>query len=69
MPDWVMFLISPILVAVLAMTARQAAIDLDRRGQPGWVYGLLVMFVWPLGLAAWLLARGRHPLEPDQGIA
>ena len=60
MPDWVLIMSSPVLVAVVLTLARRAALDLDDRGQPGWIYGLLVLFVFPLGLAAWLLGRERY---------
>jgi hypothetical protein len=65
MSDWVLVLSSPLLVAGVLALARKAAMDLDHRGQPGWVYGLLVLFVFPLGIAAWLLGRERYPVVED----
>ena len=62
MSDWIMILSSPLLVAAVLALARKAALDLDQRGQPGWVYGLLVLFVFPFGVAAWLLGRGKYPV-------
>lgn len=44
-------------VVVLAWLARKAALDMDERGWPGWIFGILVMFVPPLGLFAWLWFR------------
>ena len=42
----------------------RAARDMDARGQPGWMFGLLVLTVFPVGVVAWLSARAKHPL-PD----
>lgn len=54
--------IAVIIVGFLALTwlSRRAALDVDREGGPGWIVGLLVLFVPPLGLVAWLLLRNRE---------
>lgn len=44
-------------ILVLAWLSRRAAIDIDEHGGPGWILGLLVFFMPPLGLLAWLLMR------------
>ena len=51
-------------VPLLCWLAVQAARDMDARGQPGWVFGLLVLTFFPFGILAWLAARAKHPL-PD----
>lgn len=64
MSDWVMILTSPVLVAIVLGMARAAALDLDRRGQPGWVYGILILVLFPFGVLAWAEGHRRHPLAP-----
>lgn len=44
---------------LLGLLARFVAVDLDRRGQAGWIFGLLVMVTPPVGLPMWLIARWR----------
>ena len=36
--------------------------DMDRRGQPGWRYDVMVWLILPIGLLAWWVARRRHPV-------
>jgi Flp pilus assembly protein protease CpaA len=36
--------------------------DARRRGKPGWLVALLVLFmVWPIGLLLWLFLRPQYP--------
>jgi hypothetical protein len=49
-------------VPLICWLAVRAARDMDARGAPGWRYGILVLCLPPIGLAAWLLARTRRPL-------
>ena len=49
-------------VPLFCWLAVRAARDMDARGQPGWVFGLLVLTFFPLGVLAWLAARAKHPL-------
>ena len=51
-------------VPLLCWLAVRAARDMDARGQAGWVFGLLVLTLFPFGVLAWLAARAKHPL-PD----
>lgn len=46
-------------VIALAWLSRRAALDVDEHGGPGWIVGILVLFAPPVGLAAWLVLRGR----------
>lgn len=54
-------LIPALLAATLVQTtlALLAARDMDRRGQPGWIFGILVLFLPPAGVLVWVVARGR----------
>ena len=49
-------------VPLVCWLAVRAARDMDARGHTGWRYGLLVLCLPPVGLAAWLTARTRRPL-------
>jgi hypothetical protein len=49
-------------VPLVCWLAVRAARDMDARGETGWRYGLLVLILPPIGLAAWLAARARRPL-------
>ena len=49
-------------VPLVCWLAVRAARDMDGRGEPGWVYGLLVLVAFPIGALAWLAARIRRPL-------
>ena len=42
--------------------------DMDRRGQPGWVYDLAVWWILPLGLLAWWQARRRYPILDNESM-
>jgi hypothetical protein len=65
MPSWLgvqpQFLVLILIVFVLIPLALAiiAARDMSGRGQPGWLYGLLVLIAFPLGLATWLIVRAR----------
>ena len=60
----VIFVILIFGVPLFCWLGVQAARDMDARGQPGWMFGLLVLTVFPVGVLAWLAARAMHPL-PD----
>lgn len=49
-------------VPVVCWLAVRAARDVDARGGTGWRYGLLVLCLPPIGVAAWLAERVRRPL-------
>ena len=48
-------------VPLVCWLAVRAARDMDARGETGWRYGLLVLFLPPVGVVAWLAARARRP--------
>jgi hypothetical protein len=48
-------------VPLVCWLAVRAARDMDARGQPGWVFGVLILCALPIGLLAWLAARSRRP--------
>jgi hypothetical protein len=61
-PNWF------VLLAFLAFAAAvfawfwlavRAARDIDGRGGPGWIVGILIIFMPPIGLLAWLILRER----------
>lgn len=54
-------LIPALLAATLVQTtlALLAARDMDRRGQPGWIFGILVLLLLPVGVLVWVVARER----------
>ena len=58
----VLFLIVFFGVPLVCWLAVRVARDMDARGDAGWRYGLLVLCLPPIGLAAWLAARTRRPL-------
>jgi hypothetical protein len=60
----VVFLVVFFGVPVVCWLAVQAARDMDARGRPGWLFGLLILAVFPIGVLAWLAARSRRP-QPD----
>lgn len=51
-------------VPLVCWLAVRAARDMDARGEPGWIYGLLVLGAFPIGILAWLAGRSRRP-TPD----
>jgi hypothetical protein len=51
-------------VPLICWLAVRAARDMDARGQPGWLFGVLILCAFPIGLLAWLVARVRPP-QPD----
>lgn len=61
--------IGVLIITSIAILSRRAALDLDSRGQPGWIYGILVLLWFPIGLIVWLAARGRYPRVVDQSHA
>ncbi len=44
-------------VVLMAWFSRKAAMDMDERGYPGWIFGILVWVCFPLGFLAWLWFR------------
>jgi hypothetical protein len=48
-------------VPVVCWLAVRAARDMDTRGEPGWLFGVLILTVFPIGVLAWLAARSRRP--------
>ena len=60
--DRVMYVLAiAVFVVGLALLARHAALDMDREGWPGWIFGSLIMIVPPLGMLAWLVFRQAAP--------
>jgi hypothetical protein len=51
-------------VPLVCWLAVRAARDMDARGQPGWVFGVLILGAFPIGLLAWVAARSRRP-QPE----
>jgi hypothetical protein len=43
-----------------------AAADMSRRGERGWLYGLLVFFLFPIGLIAWFVGRSNRLGQEDE---
>jgi hypothetical protein len=43
----------------VAYLSRYIAMDMDSRGKPGWLFGMLTFLMLPLGLALWLMERNR----------
>lgn len=59
-------LVSTVVVVVLSLLAARATRDMNRRGASGWVFGLLVATVPPIGLVAW--AVGSTLLRRSDGV-
>lgn len=55
---------SVIALGVHLYLADSAYKDMNRRGQPGWLYGGFVLCVPVVGLAGWLIGRRRYPTKP-----
>ena len=51
-------------VPLVCWLAVRAARDMDARGEAGWLFGVLILCAFPVGLLAWLVARTRPP-QPD----
>ncbi len=60
----VLFLVVFFGVPVVCWLGVRAARDMDARGRPGWLFGLLILTVFPIGVLAWLAVRSRRP-QPD----
>lgn len=59
---WV-FAIFPVLIMLVPiLVALHAARDMDSRGQNGWLYALLVLFAFPVGVILWLILRQDKPV-------
>ena len=50
-------------VPLICWLSVRIARDMDARGAAGWRYGLLALCLPPVGLGAWLVARGRRPAK------
>jgi len=48
-------IVAIIAIVVLSMLAARTTRDMNRRGAPGWIFGLLAAFLPPVGLVAWAL--------------
>lgn len=48
-----------VVLAILVAVSVHAAKDMNRRGQQGLLYGLLIFFAPPIGLVLWLVMRSR----------
>lgn len=42
-----------------------AAADMRRRGERGWLWGVFVFFLFPIGLPVWLIVRRGLPVRDD----
>lgn len=60
------FLVIPGMLIALSI---YAARDMNRRGDSGLLYGLLVFFALPVGLIVWLLMRARLDERADVGAS
>jgi hypothetical protein len=56
-----MLLAGSVYLAASAVLAVVSARDMDRRGHKGELYGVVTLFVLPVGLAMWALDRRRPP--------
>jgi hypothetical protein len=56
-----MFIFAFFGVPLVCWLAVRAARDMDARGEPGWIYGLLVLGAFPIGVLAWLAGRTKRP--------
>ena len=62
MTGFLMILFALFGVPVVCWMAVRAARDMDARGEPGWIYGLLILGAFPIGVLAWLAGRAKKPL-------
>ena len=53
-----------VVIVVLSFLAARATRDMNRRGAPGWLFGLLVAFLPPVGLVAWAIGSAVMPTSP-----
>ena len=59
-PDSAEFIWGPVAALLLLMIVTAAVLvsrDMSGRGRTGWVYGLLVLVIPPLGLLVWAVVR------------
>jgi hypothetical protein len=56
---------SILLFCVPLVFAFVAAYDMGRRGQRGWLWGLFLFFLFPVGLVVWLWVRRSLPLRVE----
>ena len=70
MGEYGLLLIGLVLVAywvLMYWLSNVAKKDLERRGQPGWVFGSFIFWSNPMGLLSWWQARRRYPIL-DEGV-
>lgn len=60
-------LVWAVAIVVLSILAARAARAMNRRAAPGWLFGLLVAFVSPIGLLVWAIASTVMPVAPRVG--
>jgi Flp pilus assembly protein protease CpaA len=52
-----------VFVVVAGLIVLDIWTDMNRRGQPGWIYAALTVVAFPLGLIAWIWGRSKYPKE------
>lgn len=62
---WAIVLLIAAIVVGLAWVARYAALDVAKRGRPGWPVGVLILLFPPAGALMWLWYRDRAPLPAN----
>jgi hypothetical protein len=65
---FVVFLILLVGIPTGLMFCTVVARDMDSRGLDGRIYGALTLFVFPVGLAAWLYKRSTTPKIDDEPV-
>jgi hypothetical protein len=50
-----------VVVVVAGLIVLDVWTDMNRRGQPGWIYAALTVAAFPLGLVAWIWGRSKYP--------
>ncbi|MEO5680854.1 MAG: hypothetical protein ABIS47_14435 [Acidimicrobiales bacterium] len=67
MTTFLLFLLVMVGVPLGLIFCTIVARDMDSRGLDGRVYGMLTLFVLPVGLALWVYRRATTPkLDPDR---
>ncbi|MDQ3985770.1 MAG: hypothetical protein M3280_04650 [Actinomycetota bacterium] len=67
-PNWYVIMVFASVAAVVFAwfwLAMKAAQDIDERGGPGWIVGLVMMFVPIVGGLVWLVMRERLDSQID----
>lgn len=60
--DMVLYVL--IAIPILSVLAATATRSMNRRGATGWIFGLLVAFLPPVGLIVWALATALSAPPP-----